>query len=351
MNEFSLFWIAYGILVILVIALQCFCLARRNKQATLREFSIRHHLTFQPGSLLTLEARANGVYRGHNLEVELRRKGGVLYTYVIFNTKSTNCERDITVARRIASNPASQNVLELLVPNGLPDIGGEIEAANNGRQLSYKTREAVTEVKLGLVCNLLGDLGDNYSHLVAVGGQAVDGLQVIAREHGLLRNVAVQMLKDIAAATQGLGSEADQLLCPRCLVHPAALRADLPGQPDVTYYGCRACHQSQEFIERPQAVIAVLDTAWRDAQAQQDGLLRVNWLARNALFDFDQVEIVQATDKDVEHFAMEIGNDTDPIRKPRYAAMRCVVNPTCGLSENTLRVLASTFGQVQQIRA
>jgi hypothetical protein len=92
--------------------------------------------------------------------------------------------------------------------------------------------------------------------------------------------------------------------------------------------------------------VAVLDAAWQGAQTQRDGTLRVNWLARRALFDFDRVEIIRAADKDVEQFAMQVGNDTDPLRKPRYAEMRCVVNPACGLAENTLRVLKSTFGRV-----
>ncbi len=201
--------------------------------------------------------------------------------------------------------------------------------------------------KFGLICNLLADLGDGYSPLVAVGGQAVAGLQVIAREHGLLRSVVIEIVKDIAQATQHLGNRPEQLLCLRCLVHPSPHRADLPWQPDVTYYGCRACHQSQEFIDCPKGAIVALDADWQGNQDRPDGSVWFNWLPRRGLFDFDRVEIVRATDKDVEQFAMQVGNDTDPIRKPCYTQMRCVVNPSCGLSENTLRVLEGTFGQVE----
>jgi len=48
----------------------------------------------------------------------------------------------------------------------------------------------------------------------------------------------------------------------------------------------------------------------------------------------------------VERFAVQVGNDTDPFRRPRYRQMRCVVKPECNLSENTLRILDSVFGQV-----
>jgi hypothetical protein len=79
---------------------------------------------------------------------------------------------------------------------------------------------------------------------------------------------------------------------------------------------------------------------------KQNGVLRVNWLTHRKLFDFDEVEIAQATDEDVERFAVQVGNDTDPKRKPRYQKMRCVVSSECHLSENTLRILERMFGVV-----
>jgi hypothetical protein len=200
---------------------------------------------------------------------------------------------------------------------------------------------------LKCIADVLSDLAEGYPAVVAAGGVVAPALQIIAREESLLRTVGVQMLEDIARATQRLGGQAEQLLCPRCLVRCYAHRADLPWQPDVTYYGCRTCHQSQEFIDCPQGIVAVLNAAWQSAQTLHNGLLGVNWLVRRALFDFDRVEIIRATDKDVEQFAMQVGNDADPFRKPRYAQVRCVVSPRCSLSENTLRVLESTFGRVE----
>jgi hypothetical protein len=41
-----------------------------------------------------------------------------------------------------------------------------------------------------------------------------------------------------------------------------------------------------------------------------------------------------------------VGNDTDEYRRPRYKNMPCHVAPECALSENTLRVLSSTLGEV-----
>jgi hypothetical protein len=69
------------------------------------------------------------------------------------------------------------------------------------------------------------------------------------------------------------------------------------------------------------------------------------------MFDFDEVEIVRATDQDVERFAIQVGNDTDPIRQPRYKQMQCIISPNCDLSVNTRRILERTFGTVYQPEA
>ena len=78
----------------------------------------------------------------------------------------------------------------------------------------------------------------------------------------------------------------------------------------------------------------------------QDGVLYVNWLQHRSLFDFDRVEIIQATDEEIERFVVQVGNDTDLVRQIRYPQMRCQVSPDCHLSENTLRVLRTRFGEV-----
>jgi hypothetical protein len=76
----------------------------------------------------------------------------------------------------------------------------------------------------------------------------------------------------------------------------------------------------------------------------------VNWLARSQPFDFDQVEIGQVSDEEVERFAVQVGNDTDPWRRARYQEIGCILLPESNLSENTLRILRSRFGEVSKLR-
>lgn len=106
-----------------------------------------------------------------------------------------------------------------------------------------------------------------------------------------------------------------------------------------------AQHQQRQKFRQ---IVAVLDAGWsEEAQRPHKDLLRVNWLKRQALFDFDRVEIVQASDEDVEQFMAQVGSDTDKWRRSRYRQMPCLIAPGATLSENTLRILRNMFGEVK----
>ncbi len=322
----------------------------QTRQAAWKKFANAHGLTFRPGSFSLAGARILGIYRGRDLRIEAYNEGKVTYTRVKLEANSSDSEKWGESAKDIPASPTPQEVLNLLMPNGpLGTTGGKIEAVTGGKGLSYQHAGIMTNTdELHCACNLLSDVMDGYPAVAAIGGTAISSLQTIGRQNSLLAGVAIRVMKDIAWVTERqFGTRAGHLLCPHCLAHFYAHRADLPWQFDVTYYGCRLCNQTREFIDCPQGVVAVLDAAWTDAQVLRDGLLQVNWLARRALFDFTMVQIVQATDEDVERFAVQVGNDADLLRRPLFAAMRCVVNPACGLSENTLRILENTFGQVE----
>ncbi|MFC1596928.1 HEAT repeat domain-containing protein [Planctomycetota bacterium] len=78
----------------------------------------------------------------------------------------------------------------------------------------------------------------------------------------------------------------------------------------------------------------------------RNGAVRCDWLKHKRLFYFDSVEIFRATDYDVERFCIQVGNDTDPLSRERYQKMQCVINRGCDLSENTVRILRRTFGEL-----
>lgn len=185
--------------------------------------------------------------------------------------------------------------------------------------------------------------------LMSLGGEAVPALGRLAEDKRSPHwATAVWLLQCIGQDTlDRLGGRTEGLLCARCLVRPAALHVHLYG-PDLFYYGCRGCGQSREFVARPAEVVAVLDTRWEAERVERDGVLWVNALRMEAPFDFDRVLVTRAADEQVERFALQVGNDTDPARRRQYGRMRCTVREDCGASENSLRVLRSVFGRVEE---
>jgi hypothetical protein len=185
--------------------------------------------------------------------------------------------------------------------------------------------------------------------LVALGGEATETLREIATDKtNPLWKMGIWLLAGIEQETSNLFAwRVNHTLCPHCLTRFDARPIDVGVGISVTYYGCRVCGQSREYFYVPQGVSAVLAASWGKMLARQDGLLLVNWWIHRALFDFDRIKIIQATDEDVERFAVQVGNDTDPFRRPRYKKMHCLVGQRCKLSENTLRILRYTFGQVK----
>lgn len=183
--------------------------------------------------------------------------------------------------------------------------------------------------------------------LVALGGEAAESLRRIAADEAHpSQATAMELLTYIEQETTiRFAGRLAQLLCPRCLTRFDARPINLPWGVSFTYYGCRVCGQSREFQEW-RKVVAVLDKSWTELYAPQGDRLRLNWLQRRSMFDFDRVEIIKAGDQEVERFAIQVGNDTDPFRRPRYLRMSCVIGPDCHLTKNTLRVLRSMFGQV-----
>ena len=184
------------------------------------------------------------------------------------------------------------------------------------------------------------------SHLlVACGGLAVASLAEIAgRVSSPMRGTATRLLHSIEMeTTYNLADKADTLLCPTCLTRCIRHQVQVSSELTTSFYGCRTCSQSREFLEGN--VVAVLDANTTDDVDVSD-TIRINWLARRELFDFDSVEIVQAGDEDIERFAVQVGNDTDPFRQRHYKTMSCKVAPGCDLSENTVKILQRMFGTV-----
>lgn len=183
--------------------------------------------------------------------------------------------------------------------------------------------------------------------LITLGGVAVPPLHAAASQRAsILRRKAIDLLRQIEQeTTTQLADQCLNWLCPRCLRRCGRHSVTVAGDMAIVYYGCRMCEQSH--VLWPGQVVAVLD-ADMPGNVERADPFRVNWLTRHFLFDFDEVEIIRATDEEVERFVVQVGNDTDPVRTGRYQHMPCRIGPDCHLSENTMRVLTSVFETVVQ---
>ncbi len=305
-----------------------------------RKLAASNQLNFIAGTTGRVVGIVTGDYRGRLLFLTtVQEDFWQTHTHISLNSKNRPGDEQ-TAARNIS---------------GFCDLA--ISYAGYGRQLKIKVSSQSIACEypgiergaadLEYIFNLLGDLLDFYPSVVALGAEAIPTLAEIIRKNKMLKPVAMQMLKDIDRETTAqLASKASHLLCVRCLAGCGIHKLRLPGGICITYYGCRICGQSREFLDGSGGIAAVLDSHMLNEHSIRDGVLRVNWLARRTLFDFDKVEITQATDEDVERFAVQVGNDTEAIRKFRYPRMPCVVAPDCELSINTMRILQRMFGYV-----
>ena len=218
-------------------------------------------------------------------------------------------------------------------------------------------RLEVAKQKPTLTSKLIARLEDHHwlerfiarQVLLYRGGEVIRTLQTLAlRDEGELGLLAQWLVESIAVdTTERLAKVADRLICPLCLVACHDHTLTLKNKFDLTYYGCRECRRSHTLIPKEKEYVVVLDTTMRDNRVERDGQLRVNWLSWRRPFDFDRVDVVEATDELVERFAVQAGNDTDPVRKSRYGQIPCRISSNSNLSNNAWRVLDTVFGNVE----
>lgn len=321
-----------------------------------RPLARAHGLTFVPGQYQfaeSIQASVVGVYRGHRLILDTYYKVEDQDKVHLFTRLTMGVNRDMVVDRSAAVKPVTaQEVVTQLTMSDLPSSQWEIRTRGKGRELYYEQRGIETNTGyLQLVLDTMASRAESHARLLELGGEAVETLTGLSKitVDSALRNMALELLRGIAEDTgQRLAHRLDNLICPRCLSRFQAQSINLSWFENLTYYGCRLCHQSREY--KQGQIFAVLNSRLNEELVERGGILHVNWLVRRTLFDFDAVAIARASDEAVERFAVQVGNDTDPFRRPRYRNMRCVVAANAKLSHNTLRVLRRTFGRLEVIK-
>ncbi|MCB0208183.1 MAG: hypothetical protein KDJ52_02565 [Anaerolineae bacterium] len=313
-----------------------------------RTFADTNHLTYTYGKLLAGH-RVHGYHEDHWVELLIMQPRLALSPQTRLTITAVDRPKKFPLTPDSLTLAAATNLLAAPIQSPV-DLRGKFEIMEEGKILFYEEAEVQTEaLYLQIVFDWLVRFRPAYPHIIALEGAMMPRLQPIALDNNHpAQPLARHLIKTIAAATRHLAhADATLLLCPDCLTRTTVHQIDLGWAALITYYGCRQCHQSRNFLNAKQ-VVAVLDHKAGSKKLKQKGqTLRVNGLARSALFDFNALAIVAATDEEVERWAIQVGNDTDPVRQGRYKQLTCTIAPDCALSENTLRILRRTFGPVQ----
>ena len=318
-------------------------LPRQADQHAWQTLAQANGLNFTPGKLVEA-TYVTGLYHGYTLTLNLFRKpnrrDGTLHTRLVMAADVLKTPEKYPSPKDVVW--IMDNLHQQLVKKQPLTIKG------TGLKIEYKQTGIETKAKyLQFLFNSFQYLLGAYPYMRQLGGEAIEALHPIATNNNHpLQSLAATWIEEIATHTHRLQHQAPNLLCRLCVVHVVPREIELSWMNSVIYFGCPQCYQSRDFYTA-EAVVAVLNTSMSTDAFEQGGILRVNWLIHKELFDFDMVEIIQATDEQVEHFAVRVGNDTNPARAGRYQKMHCLVWNKCRLSKNSMRILEHTFGAVK----
>ena len=299
-----------------------------------------------PLDLLERVSRLVGYHRGYYLQLEYRSSSNLTRLILSVEDEALRLDHAIDIQRPITEAV----MLKLIAPAGLPEaLKGNIRSFYNGFEFYYEQSGQETETDyLQTLLDLVCDIADAYPKIVALGGETIPALQRLASRRPWLQVVITQWVETIGRETkERLSTQAAQLLCPQCFVYCAPHQVPLQVGPSITYYGCRNCGQSNKFLDFKGQIVAVLDDKTDVTQWFQNDRLYINWSRHRQQFDFDEVEIMWATDEDVERFVVQAGNVTDPERQSGYKQMGCVVSSESRLPANAMHILQKTFGRVE----
>ena len=149
-------------------------------------------------------------------------------------------------------------------------------------------------------------------------------------------------LRTICESTKRLRSR--RFYCASCYAKVARHRAG-----PWRYRGCRVCRRSHDLVDYRTCVAAVLDSRLEGEYSLVGGKLCIHWTGLEEGCDFDQVELVHATDEMIERLAMSVHNEGDRYRRRLARKATCYVSAECQLFDNSRRLLERTFAKVQNV--
>ena len=114
----------------------------------------------------------------------------------------------------------------------------------------------------------------------------------------------------------------------------------------LPYFACRKCGRTLYAVNGINKVAVVLDEDYSVEVEMDSTSCRVNYFVYKDMFDFNEVEIIKASEKAIEQFCYLIHQDDDPFRKGGYKKMTCMVHKSANVSGNSMAILKNLFKKV-----
>jgi len=328
-------------LIILIIFLEAVGSKARNALIkNWQQFSESYGLNFEKGGKYFGDPIISGNFLGHFLSIKqkvLNKQLGTIFELkrnnALKHKKNSYTDRDIMHRFKAIFN---------IIKSGI-----DIEITPKRILFSTIIRSSYD---LHSISSQLVKLIELYPNLYMIADNAVNFLI----QDKPFKQITQAIIESICLDTElRIKPNISLLLCKKCFTHCSSHKVKgsfsssniLP--TSFRYYGCRLCRQSRDLIEGRS--VAALDNLMTEEWSVQKNRISVNWLTIRKPFDFHEVRIKQASDREVEEFVMQAGNDMDEFRQPRYKEMPCIIASDCKLSENTLRILKHTFKSVKEV--
>jgi len=267
-----------------------------------QQFAASEQLDIKVGKFRSI-GPITGDFRGHSLSIGNINSDNRPVTIFELNRKKTSAnvpkqQTDEEIMRRFW---AAYNILK-------PELKAEITVG----KIVFRTDVITCKEKLQAICDQMANMIEIYPRICKMGGRFVDAvLQTTS-----VKPFTWQIIKSVSHETaQRIKAKSSLLLCKKCYAFCSSYRVRPPFDVSLfttKYYGCRICRQSREFFQGRS--VALLNNRMTGSVSVGKNEIRMNWLALCKPFDFHEVRILQASDKEVEEFVMQAGNDTDTFR-------------------------------------
>lgn len=131
-----------------------------------------------------------------------------------------------------------------------------------------------------------------------------------------------------------------------CLQHYA--RFDNTRSSGIEYLGCRKCKSTIFGVQAP-VVYLIIDRTMKTKMERFPDRIHLNHLALKQTVDFDHVHIGPCDSEDIRSLCIEIGNDTDPVRRKAYAKANCSIDAATSLNKDIYNLLSTHFRSVHYV--